>query len=141
VYISNRSGFQSPWIVPLDGGEATEIVQENVEDDVAPTVAGSRCSSGESQVDTVTCELPRCSNRREPRRPRISAMTCWTPDGQTACVDTTYRGYGQCLPTAAPARGRDLRADTSPIVVRGLATAWLHACIEFDVVLLSGVRP
>jgi dipeptidyl aminopeptidase/acylaminoacyl peptidase len=151
VYVSNRSGSQSAWIVPLDGGEAREIVQEQVHGlDVSPD--GRRLAfltARDSTLLFVTCELPLCTNRRELTVPPNfgSPPVRWTRDGQElAYVDTTYRAIW-----AVPIDGRSPHAvatyapDTSPIVwfawSEDARLAFMRLALEFDIVLLSGLRP
>ena len=69
IFLSDHSGVQSPWMVPIGGGQPTEIVR---------TLAGSRSvdispdgrrllflsSGAQNQWMTVICDLPACSNRR-----------------------------------------------------------------------------
>jgi len=152
VYVSNRSGFQSAWVVPLDGGEASEIVQETVHGvDVAPD--GRRLAFVTDRDRTqifVTCELPLCSNRRElTAPPNFGAVPLrWTPDGRAlAYVDTTYRaiwavpvdgGAAYAVATYAP--------ETSPIAWfawsgDGQHLGFMRVTTEFDIVLFSALRP
>lgn len=84
VFVSIRSGVQSPWIVSLDGGEPTQIIQEGVTTlDVSPDGRRLAFWSADARM-IVVCELPRCesSTRREfPVPPNYGEFLRWTPDG------------------------------------------------------------
>jgi Tol biopolymer transport system component/DNA-binding winged helix-turn-helix (wHTH) protein len=151
VYVSNRSGLQSPWIVPLDGGEATEIVRERVlASDVSPdgrslafmTVRGPG-------VVFVACELPRCSNRRElPVPPNFRGREIrWTPDGK----ELAYVAVGAKDIWAVPLDHGEPHALTSfpphgsPIEAFGWSQdgsrlAFIRMDTQQDIVLLRGLR-
>jgi hypothetical protein len=87
VFLSSRTGRQSPWIVSIEGGEPEQIV-----DTVAVIDSVDVSSSGrllfvayENDIERiVVCDLPRCTNREElplPANFRFPWMR-WTPDGR-----------------------------------------------------------
>ena len=100
IYLSGRGGSQAPWMVPIEGGEPTEIVKAFAgagSVDVSPDGGRLAFVSSESQNQFVfvVCDLPACTNRQRLPPPTnfsttgSSAMR-WTPDGQSiAYVDTT----------------------------------------------------
>jgi Tol biopolymer transport system component len=97
LFIFPRSGIQSPWIVPIEGGEPTEIVNSFAglgSLDVSPD--GHRLLYW--TVDTknnqklAVCEFPGCTNRLTLALPQnwgpSSSGTRFTPDGRSmAYVD------------------------------------------------------
>jgi len=97
IYLSGRSGFPTPWMVPIEGGEPTEIVKTFAQAgsvDVSPD--GGRLafvsSEAQNQFVVVVCDLPSCTNRqRLPLPTNFSPGTRsmrWTPDGRSiAYVD------------------------------------------------------
>ena len=97
IYLSLRGSAQSPWMVPIDGGQPTEIVNAIAgagSVDVSPD--GKRLmflsSETQNQFGVVVCDLPMCTNRRDLRLPPnfVYVVTRWTPDGQSiAYVDTS----------------------------------------------------
>jgi Tol biopolymer transport system component len=91
IFLSTESGLQSPWIVPLEGGNATEIVR-------AFAAAGSVDISRDGQqllfvaaregnaYSLVVCELPECDERRDVDLPS-RGFARFMPDGRVAYVD------------------------------------------------------
>jgi len=68
VFLAQRSGVQSPWIVSIDGGQPTEIVKSFASlsgMDVSPD--GKRIlfmtSDAKNQFSYAVCDLPHCTNR------------------------------------------------------------------------------
>jgi Tol biopolymer transport system component len=89
IFLSSRSGVMSPWIVPVGGGEPTEIVRGNTAIlDVSRDGRRLLFGSGDERNApiVVTCDLPACTNRHDHAFPpnytggrgRIRFM----PDGQ-----------------------------------------------------------
>jgi Tol biopolymer transport system component len=108
IYIG---GAQSPWMVPIEGGQPTQIVNalagaQTV--DVSPDGKQLMFLSSETQnqFGIVVCDLPMCTNRRDLRLPPkfVPVVTRWTPDGQTiAYVDTIgSNGWSQRLNGGPP---------------------------------------
>jgi Tol biopolymer transport system component len=97
VFLSVRSGLQTPWIVPLAGGEPKKIVDlfAGVNTlDVHPD--GRRIvfvtSETGNQFKLVLCDLPDCGNRATLSMPDNFryVTTRFTPDGRgIAYVDTS----------------------------------------------------
>ena len=82
VFLSSKSGAESPWIVPIDGGEAAQVFN-------APTSWGTLDISPDRRLlfmsggRMVICDLPTCANRHEMNLPaNYEGRPRWTPDGQ-----------------------------------------------------------
>jgi len=85
IFLSTKSGVQSPWIVSINGGPSTELVKTFVGFpgvDISPDGRFMLfVSQDDAEFTTVICELPACTSRKtidvSPlERPR------WTPDGR-----------------------------------------------------------
>ena len=91
VFLSARTGLMSPWIVPVGGGEATQIVAMeagggvDVSRDGRQLLLVSAIAPG-AEWFIVTCDLPACTNRRQIPLPRNYAGGAgrirFTPDGR-----------------------------------------------------------
>jgi Tol biopolymer transport system component len=151
VFVSNRSGVQSPWMVPLDGGEPAEIVPQHAYAiDVSPDgrlLAFLTVTDGVDSI--VVCALPSCSDSRSlPLPPSIGApLLRWTPNGQELAY---LEGARQNI-WAVPLDGGPPRALTSfggdmPPILRfawsaDARLAFVRGSVETDVVLLTGLHP
>jgi Tol biopolymer transport system component len=82
VFLSSQSGRESPWIVPIDGGEATQLFSESTGWSTMDISSDGRLmfiASGR----IVICDLPACTNRRDVKvPPSLLDRPRWTPDGQ-----------------------------------------------------------
>ena len=81
VFLSSQGGRESPWIVPIEGGEATQLFDES-------TGWGTMDVSSDGRLlfmaagRIVICDLPTCTNRRAVKVPaNYAARPRWTPDG------------------------------------------------------------
>src|SRR5262249_58724774 len=68
IFLSTRSGVQTPWIVSMEGGEPTQIVKELVAGnsmDISPDGTRLLFVTGDArnQYSLVVCDLPACTNR------------------------------------------------------------------------------
>jgi Tol biopolymer transport system component len=147
IFVSYRSGVQSPWIVPLDGGEPVEVVRE-------PASAGSLDISPDgrrllfaSTAGYVVCDLPACANRRD--LPPLGALGRWMPDGQgIAYVDQAgINIWSVPIDGGAPRQITHFAAGSPDTTIA--AFAWSHdgkhlaivrATESSDIVLLQGLR-
>jgi Tol biopolymer transport system component len=88
AFESSRGGQQSPWLVPIEGGEPTQITAEFAgagSVDISPD--GRRLlfmSSGDAnRFSLVVCDLPDCANRRDiDIGSGVLNSPHWTPDGR-----------------------------------------------------------
>ena len=82
VFLSSQSGRESPWIVPIDGGEATQLFTESTGWSTMDISSDGRLmfiASGR----IVICDLPACANRRDVKvPPNLLDRPRWTPDRQ-----------------------------------------------------------
>lgn len=89
LFVSSRNGLQSPWIVPLEGGEPREITRAFVSAlSLGVSPDGKRIvfwTVADDGVETIViCDLLACANPREFTLPRNIAdlpSLQWTPDG------------------------------------------------------------
>jgi Tol biopolymer transport system component len=151
VFVTNRSGVQSPWIVPLAGGDATEIVREvavSRNTDVSPD--GRRLAFYSARTrGIVVCDLPRCENRLELPAPTNYAETLrWTADGNglgylvAPLTDIWVMPLDGGAPRAVTSFGPDASAIASFAWSRdGRRLAFVRTRTEYSVVMLSGLRP
>jgi Tol biopolymer transport system component len=149
VFLSSRTGSESPWIVPLAGGEPREIVHEFV------SISGLRLSPDHmlfvsSGGAWVVCDLPDCANRREmPFPDDFGGAFQWTPDGGAIAYADRDRNSIWAVPLDGGERRRIVALSLPPD--RAVAEfAWsrdgkhlaiLESIVTEDIVLLSGLKP
>ena len=152
IFLSERSGVQSPWIMPIEGGQPTEIVKTLAGGrsvDVSPD--GQRLlflsPGARNQWMFVVCELPACSNRRSQDLPANFRYewTRWTPDGRAiAYVDTSDRNiWAQPLDGSAPrqiTRFKDRSIKGFAWSHDGKRLAIARITTTNDIVLLRGLK-
>jgi Tol biopolymer transport system component len=89
LFLSTRSGLQSPWIVSIEGGSPVQVANLfagagaiDVSPDGKSLMFGTTGSGGSFQF--VICELPTCTTRRVLAVPATSTLRRyrWTPDGR-----------------------------------------------------------
>ena len=89
LFLSMRSGLQSPWIVPIEGGQPVKVADVfagagtvDVSPDGKSLMFGTTGVGGNFQF--VICELPACTTRRFLGVPGTSTLRRyrWTPDGR-----------------------------------------------------------
>src|SRR5262249_20974390 len=86
IFLSSRSGLQSPWIVSIDGGMPSQIVpmfagafSVDISPDGRSLVFGT--TDEQTRYIPIVCDLPACTNRRSlPAVP--PGRLHWTPDGR-----------------------------------------------------------
>jgi serine/threonine protein kinase/Tol biopolymer transport system component len=152
IFLSTKNGLQSPWIVPIDGGEPKLIVNEFAgvnSVDISPN--GRRIlfftSGPQNQFRIAVCDLPDCTNRANlPIPPRFRYVTTrFTPDGQGfAFVDSSGMNvWVQPFNGGAP---RQITQFTDRTIMAlaysrdGKRLAIARAAITNDIVLLKGVK-
>jgi len=89
LFLSTRSGLQSPWMVSIDGGSPVQVANlfagagsVDVSPDGKSLMFGTTGSGGNFQF--VMCELPTCVTRRVLAVPPTSTLRRyrWTPDSR-----------------------------------------------------------
>ena len=99
VFISSRPGLQTPWIVPMEGGEAQEIVH------VFAAIASMdvsrdgrrvlfQTSDAQNQNKHLVCDLPNCANRVSldlPANAGFGARRFTADGGAIAYLDSSGR--------------------------------------------------
>jgi eukaryotic-like serine/threonine-protein kinase len=152
IFLSTKNGLQSPWIVPIDGGEPKLIVNEFAgvnSVDISPD--GRRIlfftSGPQNQFRIAVCDLPDCRNRVNlPMPPRFRYVTTrFTPDGQgVAYIDSSGMNvWVQPFNAGAP---RQITRFTDRTIMAlaysrdGKRLAIARAAITNDIVLLKGVK-
>ena len=89
LFLSTRSGLQSPWSVSIEGGSPVQMANlfagartVDVSPDGKSLMFGTTGSGGNFQF--VICELPTCATRRVLGVPATSTLRRyrWTPDGR-----------------------------------------------------------
>lgn len=86
IFMSSRNGQQTPWMVPIEGGGATEIVKEFATNSLSGSpdgrsiLFGTLDASGQGRVGVI-CDLPACGARRTITLPPGSQLR-FTPDGR-----------------------------------------------------------
>ncbi len=151
IFLRQNGGVQSPWTVPIEGGQPTEIVKafaggQTV--DVSPD--GRRLvflsSGARNGFTVVVCELPACTNRQDLTLPANSRPVPlrWTPDGQVAYLDSRLGNiWGLPLDGSAP---RQITHFTDRAIASfawsrdGSRLAVARMTTTNDIVLLRGLR-
>ncbi|HTO25644.1 MAG TPA: protein kinase, partial [Gaiellaceae bacterium] len=101
VFLSFRKAALTPWIVPLAGGEPTEIVHEQVGlQGVRVSPDGARMLFRSSRGGWLVCDLPDCANRREVPLPDDSFGDPyqWAPDGRAIAYVSRSQGEIRAVP-------------------------------------------
>jgi Tol biopolymer transport system component len=145
--ISSRSGVQSPWVIPLGGGDATQVSTRYASATKLAVSPDGRTIGFLSRTEIVLCDLPACNTPRTLPLPfnRGDIVLRFTPDGRgIAYIDGTLTNiWVQPLDGSAP---RPLTNFTDQTVAdfawspsgKRLAIARAHAVN--DVVLFRGVK-
>jgi Tol biopolymer transport system component len=90
VFVSQRSGVQSPWAMPIDGGDAVELTHTHA---VRPAVSPDmtrllfRTADEADSAIAVVCGFPKCANLKQIRIPSLRGLegataARWKPDGR-----------------------------------------------------------
>jgi serine/threonine protein kinase len=97
VFISSQRDLQTPWIVPIEGGEAREIVHAFAGIASLDVSRDGRrllfqTSGPQNQAKFMVCDLPNCANRTTldmPANAGIGARRFTTDDSAIAYVDNS----------------------------------------------------
>jgi Tol biopolymer transport system component len=152
VFISPKTGLQSPWIIPINGGEPKQIVNAFAgvnSVDISPD--GRRIlfftSDPQNQFRVAVCDLPDCTNRMNlPVPPRFRYVTTrFTPDGQGfAYVDSSGMNvWVQPFKGGAPRQVTQFTDRTIMALAYsrdGKRLAIARAMVTSDIVLLKGLK-
>jgi Tol biopolymer transport system component len=150
VFVSIRSGVQSPWIVPLEGGAASEIVQDDVRTstlDVSPDGRQVAFFSLRTRKIAV-CQLPHCDNRVDLDPPtNFADILRWTPDGKALgyLIGSSRDIWMMPVDGGAPSPVTSFGPNGNQIATFAwsdsgrLAVVYLRT--EESLVMLSGLRP
>ena len=129
IFISNRSGVQAPWIVPIEGGEPVQVEDDLAVDlDISPDGRRLRFLAPSDRAETlVVCDLPTCTNRSDIKLPKnFGVPGRWTPDGKAlAYVEQTGTNIWS-LPLDAGAPRQITHFDADAANWRISAFAWSH---------------
>jgi Tol biopolymer transport system component len=152
IFVSSRTGLQSPWIVSIDGGEPRQLVNIYAAGpgvDVSPDgrfiVFASRDEKRGGGV-VVTCELDSCRERRTFRISGQVVRVRWTPDGRAFnYVDATTQRDLWTMPVAGGAPTQLTHFDDRVIVdydwaPDGKRLAMARRLETNDIVMLQGLH-
>jgi serine/threonine protein kinase len=116
IFISVRSGVQSPWIVPIDGGSPMLLTNRTATGRDVGVLADGRSFAflalDRDPRELVVCDLPACNAARYFVMPRSTPVR-WMPDDRGVAYISTPRSRtcGCSLLTA----NRPISSRTSPI--------------------------
>ena len=84
VFGSSRSGVQSPWIVSIDGGEPTQVVNEFASGSQLDVTSDGRLVFVGTGQRFIVCSLPACGDRKTVTASPLVARShvAWAPDGR-----------------------------------------------------------
>jgi len=151
IFYSSQSGVQTPWIVPIEGGQRRQIVDFSVGVEalaVSPDSTFMALPMPPASGGTMICGFPDCSNPRN-IPPRIGRLK-WTPKGDAlAVVRAGQPGVGSNI-WVVPLDGGEVRqlthfTDEDPISDfawsrDGKRLAVLRRTTSSDIVLFKGIR-
>jgi Tol biopolymer transport system component len=153
VFLSSRTGRQSPWIVSIDGGAPAQIVDTTAEIDSVDVSSSGRLvflAAYNDKSALVVCDLPRCTNRGEFPLPANfrGHWVRWTADGrEVAYVDGRGMNIWSLPLNGKPPHEVTHFADTPGSTISGFAwsrdgrrLAILRSTVRNDVALLR-LRP
>jgi Tol biopolymer transport system component len=154
VFLSQRSGQQSPWIVSLGGGAPTQVTHMFAAGQMAVTPDGKsilfRSLDASGQRTLILCDLPTCAVPRPITAPGIverGGQFRWTPDGRSlAFVDAAMPSniWVSRLDDTPP---RQLTRFPDDLTIRDFA--WSHdgkrlaaarGTMTNDIVLIKGLK-
>ena len=151
IFLSSRSGLQSPWIVPIGGGTPAQIVNlfaGAFSLDVSPNgkslVFGT--TDAQNRYTPVVCDLPGCTNRRS--LPAVPAGRLrWTPDGRAIAYISSATPSNVWLQPLDGTPVRQLTHFTDRTMSDfawsrdGTRLAMARSTVINDIVLFKGLKP
>ena len=148
VFMSTRSGLQTPWMVPIDGGEAKQIVDAFVGIGTMDVSRDGRrllfyTSDPENRFKLVVCELPTCANRisLDPPVNYVYGTLRFTSDGEGIAYFSGSNIWSQ--PIKGGPRRQITHFDATRLIANfawsrdGKRLAVARATVTNDVVLLK----
>jgi Tol biopolymer transport system component len=150
IFVSLRSGVQSPWMMSIEGGTPTQVANVFAGPlDLSPDGRSMAFESPDDQNRTtiVVCELPACTSRRSLMPPAADAVVRWTPDGRgVAYIDAATQSnlWVQPLDGTSPRQFTHF-ADRRTIADfawsrDGKRLAISRSMVTNDIVLFKGLR-
>jgi Tol biopolymer transport system component len=148
VFVSNRSGVQSPWSVSLDGGLPTQLANvfaycPDVSPDGKSLLFGATNARGQLGV----CDLPDCTMQRALTTLPGGPMSRWTPDGRGIAYFTLGRGGNLWVQPLAGSPAHQLTHFTDDRTIEDFAwsrdgkrLAIARGTVTNDIVLFRGLR-
>jgi serine/threonine protein kinase/Tol biopolymer transport system component len=150
IFLSGRSGLQSPWIVSIDGGTPTQIVNIfagayslDVSPDGKSLVFGT--TDEQNRYVPMVCELPSCANRRSLSAVPLSRLR-WAPDGRAIAYISPATPSNIWLQPLDGTPPRQLTHLTDRIISDfawsrdGSRLALARATVINDIVLFKGLK-
>jgi len=102
VFLSNRRGPLSPWVVSIDGGEPTQVTSSfAAEGSLAISSDGKTIAFSSLGGGSTMCDMPACTSPRT--LPFVGGgRVRWTPDGRAFAYVATGNLWIQPLDGSAP---------------------------------------
>jgi Tol biopolymer transport system component len=151
IYLSARSGEQSPWMVPIDGGEPRQLTTTfaaapgvDISPDGRWLVFPSR-DAARKQATVMMCELQDCRPKTVLSGQGVTRLR-WMPDGRTlAYVDNDARTNLWLMPTAGGPARQLTRFDNRQIIDFDVSSDGTRLVVARrletnDIVVLKGLR-
>jgi eukaryotic-like serine/threonine-protein kinase len=150
IFLSMRSGQQTVWTVPIDGGTPQEIVKEFASGISVSLDSRSLMYStqgDQSRTSLVICDLPSCTNRRTVARPN-GVQFKWGPDGKSIAYRDAATQANLWLQPLDGTAARQLTHFAADRTINdyafsrdGKRLAVTRQSIGNDIVLFKGLRP
>ncbi len=151
IFISSRTGQQSPWIISIDGGEPRQLVDifigapgVDISPDGKSLVFGAR-QVQQNRAMAVICDLADCG-RQKILPDMVSTRFRWMPDGRTiAYIEADARTNIWTIPVDGGARSQLTHFEDRVIVDFDLAPDGKRFVVARrletnDIVVLKGLR-
>jgi serine/threonine protein kinase len=150
IFLSSRNGVQSPWIVSIDGGTPTQIVNMfagafslDVSPDGKSLVFGT--TDAQNRYTPVVCDLPACTTRRSLAAVPPSRLR-WTPDSRAIAYIDSVTPSNIWLQPLDGTPARQLTQFTERTISDfawsrdGTHLALARATVTNDIVLFRGLK-
>ncbi len=149
IFVSTRSGTQSPWTVPIEGGPPTQLTSAfaympNISPDGKSLVFGG---STNARGQLGICDLPACATQHTLTTPQGGPQSWWTPDGHGIAHYTVGPGgnlWVQPLDGSAPRQLTHFTDDRAILDFAwsrdGKRLAIARATATSDIVLFKGLH-